>query len=259
MSRFFDGNGQCKSTLVARHYRSSEQDTFEFGRLTIDYEARHKRFTEVLPGRMILPSLAQFAGESEKIMHLLRSNLELAPLLNGLCLPLIFPQLIMADYGCYFDAIFVGAVSRACKAQFRKLEFQHQQHGYLGLDIKVNSESRHEELVTLMAYRPVVALFFPMALLRFSVHGCRMAISQLPRQILLAGGVDTALALTGYPDILAPPDSLKPYFRMPGIELGPDTRTPSFMWFDDCLSFSEDRTDNTDTDVTSGLLVLSQE
>ena len=63
--------------------------------------------------------------------------------------------------------------------------------------------SRHEKLIEKMMQDYVVAIYFPNPLQGFSINASREQMATLPESLILAGGFDTASAMSMYPDIIA--------------------------------------------------------
>lgn len=76
--------------------------------------------------------------------------------------------------------------------------------------------------------------------------------------MLLAGGIDTALALVGYSDTWTSSNiSRAPDLLMPGIQWESDDTVLAFKWYENSVSFFESRIDDAAPEATSGLLVMS--
>lgn len=142
-----------------------------------------------------------FLAEFQKLKAAVAAAERIANLLNGVCLPIILPQINRHDfdYGSELDQ-FINAAKTVYLTQFpgRTLHSTN--------DIKLNVvDAGHLRLLERLFQGCLVALFFPGALHGFSLQAQReqMADSELPDSIYLAGGLDTMTATAMYPDIIA--------------------------------------------------------
>lgn len=259
MTQLFDAGGRCLSTLASSGGVVQPNRAYAFGQPSIDYQVRYEQFAKFLPMGIELPMLTDFATESRQLIEWVEAEPSLAMLLNGPYLPLAVPKVQVADYGCYFESLFLGAAQLACQVHEGNRKFLQAMQGNLGLNVRIEPNSRHELLVRRMAHSPLVALFFPLALQGFSASASRALAGKLPPNVLLSGGIDTALAFVGYPDVLAA-SAPKPDIATPGIQWRTDTRTLVFQWWDTYTSFNDlQYTTEARPHATSGLLVLRRE
>ena len=122
-------------------------------------------------------------------------------------LPIVLPQIALSDYlsdyGKMLDEAFLPAVGRAYEAEFPGRKFYNDRQGTLAGEVTVVRGSRHETLLAALAAGPVVVLYFPTALQGFSLKADLAQMAALSDEILLAGALEPAVAMTMYPDVLA--------------------------------------------------------
>jgi len=140
--------------------------------------------------------------EFQRLKSAVAADERLANLLNGICLPIILPQINEDgfNYDAEFDRVFVPAAKTAYLTQFPNRTIRS---GSTNLVTVV--EASHGRLLERLFQTGLVALFFPGALHGFSLRAQReqMADPELPGSIYLAGGFDTLAAVAMYPDVMA--------------------------------------------------------
>lgn len=253
----FDSYGRYRSRLIDSRCLGRKVVIPDYLRrsFNLDYAERYARFRQSLYSSLVLPERSVFVRQSEDIFHWLKTQPALAPLMRGIGLPVAVPRLATTDYGCFFESLFLGAAKEAYRRQYPQHCFD-QQLGPLGFDLRPHPAGRHERLVAAMVERPLVGIFFPWAFHGVSPTACRELMAQLPTNMLLAGGIDTALALVGYSDVLVP-DALSPDLATPGIQHGSDRRTVVFQCWGKALRVNDlHAVWEAGYDVTSGLFVM---
>jgi len=155
-------------------------------------------------GRSIAIDPEEFVDRTSALRERIRGDEQLANLLHGVHLPIALPQIEISDYGTALEEVFLPAVGRAYEIHFAGRKFHNgPQENLRGKVQVVGSHSQY--LVAGLAEMPVVALYFPTALQGFSAEAAREQMVTLPDRdrILLAGALETAVAIVMYPDILA--------------------------------------------------------
>lgn len=149
------------------------------------------------------PSAEEFQDWSEALRLALSPDRQIMNLLGGLCLPVAFPQIIVVDYGATLEQVFLAAVGRSYQAQFPGRKFVNHRKGTLSGQVTCVLESRQDRLLAKLAEGPVAGIYFPAALQGFSISAAREMVQMLPEGFVLTGGIEAAVALTGYPGTLA--------------------------------------------------------
>lgn len=160
-----------------------------------DYEKHY-------PG-LVLPSAAAFRRIHHEIVEDIRGHRSTANLLKGPSLPICLPAFKVEDYGEALEKTFLPAVKHSYEQVFPERVFVNRRAGTLEGQVKVETRSRHQRLISLMGECPVVGLYFPTAFQGFSIHSDREAIGHLPEDYLLSGGIDAAVAFATYPQLMA--------------------------------------------------------
>ncbi|MDD4995663.1 MAG: hypothetical protein PHW53_04355 [Patescibacteria group bacterium] len=220
----------------------------------LDYAERHRRYFELFgdPGMIA----DEFYARSEALMAKLKADESLVNLLKGVHLPVILPQLPESfDYGELLEKRFLSAVAKAYVSEFSDREFVHHRQGELVSKVEI-VHSSHERLVAELRVGPRVALFFPNPLQSFSIHADREQMATLPGSLHLGGGIDTAVIMALYPDVLAR-DYTTPGLNMAALSWQFVDSSLYFEASDDDLNFdSRVNLDGVDGLCSSGLLLL---
>lgn len=218
-----------------------------------DYAAVLARLTRNLPG-LTFPSVQEFAGGSNALLEVLRADAQAKNLLRGVHLPVAFPQLTVTDYGTALEEVFLPGVDRSYRLEFPGRKFLNHRRGTLAEQVTCVPESRQDSLLAKLAAAPVVGIYFPTALQGFSIQAAREMVTILPEGFILAGSMEAAVALTGYPGTLAR-DS-----QTPGLDCSANVwqsieRSLSFKADGDQLGFGY-RNLNANESSSSGLFFL---
>ncbi len=147
-------------------------------------------------------SAKQFKTEAEVQMELIHGNSQTANLLNGVCLPIILPQVAATSNLGEIIEEFMKPVETSYANAFPDRKFINYRKGELAKQVSIAEGSRHNELVEKMKQGSFVALYFPNPLQGFSVEAQREQAGTLPENFALSG-LDTIIAMIIYPDILA--------------------------------------------------------
>ena len=178
----------------------------------LDYDQLIARAVELLQQGPIM-SGAEFAARAKAIIEQVKSDPQLANLLKGVHLPIVLPQMLVADYGQTLDEVFLTAMEKAYIAAFPGRRFDNYRKGDLTNKVIMAPNTRHEQLLAKMGAGAVVGVYFPTALQGFSIPASREQMSTLPDNIILSGGLDIAMAMVMYPEVLA-----KDY-NTPGLDM----------------------------------------
>ena len=150
-----------------------------------------------------LVDAADFKQRSEMLIGKLQRDERLAPILNGVHLPLCLPMCDIGDYGRLVSELFLPQVKRAYESTFANHHFQDSMLGKLNDQLTITRGSRQERLIEKMATEPVVGIMFPVALQGYSVQAAREQLASLPEEFVLSGVLDTCVAIITYTDVLA--------------------------------------------------------
>lgn len=203
----FDNRGR----RIPRNLQSAVCDSntnFYLLQPEIDYTDRLGRFKEYCQNADI--SSDEFQEKIEQIYEYVGQDERILNLKNAVCLPIILSKQDIADYGQILEKL-LESVGRAYENQFPNRKFYNHRKGTLKNQVSIVHDS-HNRLVERMKQEQVVAIYFPNPLQGFSVNAQREQMKELPENILLAGGFDTATAMIMYPDILA-------CWKAPGLDL----------------------------------------
>ncbi len=143
----------------------------------------------------------QLKTGTERLLAIIGDNPQIANITNGVYLPIVLPKLVNDDLGAELEMYLAGAANSYAKT-FGDREFRNRRKGILENEASVVDGSRHDQLIERMKKGPVIGLHFPNPLQGFSINAAREQMSTLPEGFILSG-MDTLIAMTMYPDILA--------------------------------------------------------
>ena len=158
----------------------------------------------------------QFKVETERLLAIIRDNTQVANITNGVWLPVVLPKLITDDLGAELG-LYLEAVGNSYTKTFSDRKFYNHCKGTLGGNVSIIDGSRYDQLIERMKQGPVIGIHFPNPLQGFSINAQREQMSTLPEGFILSG-LDTAIAMVMYPDILACK------YNTPGLDL------PALQW-----------------------------
>ncbi|MEK7508818.1 MAG: hypothetical protein AAB568_03115, partial [Patescibacteria group bacterium] len=147
-------------------------------------------------------SVADFHGRALDLCKRIVANPQLANLAKGVGLPFCLEQMEVKDYGETLEK-FLNAFGQAYSTEFPRRSFINYRQGNLKKQAKVVKGARHEEFLAKLSRGSVVGLYFPTALQGYSISAAREQLATLPKEVLLAGGLDIVASLIMYPDVLA--------------------------------------------------------
>ena len=150
-----------------------------------------------------LGDATDFKKRVEMLLSMIRGDGRVAPILNGVHIPIYLPKCEIGDYGLLIDELLIPAVKKSYKATFTNRRFVNSMSGKLHGELAIASESRQERLIEKMAAEPVYGILFPVALQGFSILAAREQMAPLPEGFVLSGVVDSCIAMIEYPDVLA--------------------------------------------------------
>lgn len=232
---FFDVEGRC---IPAKLFdRVTEPDrTYRIDQPALESRIRLQRVTSFLKGSEILPA-DQFESSISSLLAGITSDPKIRNVLRGVHLPIGLPRIPAGlDYGEILEEAFFPVLEASYKDAFPGRQFQNNCRGRLKGRIKLVPRTRHERLLAAMNDGPVCAIFFPPALLGYSVLAARQQIESLPESFILSGPFDGAMAFAMYPQELAR-DKLAPGVALPGVHWRRECASVNLKPANVCLSF----------------------
>lgn len=145
----------------------------------------------------------QLKAETERLLALIRDNSQIANIANsdGVCLPVVLPQLVTDDLGNELQLYLTG-VGRSYAKTFGDRKLDNHLTDNLTNKVMIAPGSRHDQLINRIKGGPIIGLHFPQSLQGFSINASREQMSTLPEGFILSG-MDTPIAMVMYPDVLA--------------------------------------------------------
>ncbi len=196
----------------------------------------------------------QFKAETERLLTLIRDNSQTANVANGVWLPVVLPQLTTDNLGETLEQ-YLEAVGKSYAKDFSDRQFYNHRKGTLAGKVSIVDKSCHDQLIERMKQGSVPAIHFPNPLQGYSINASQEQMLTLPKGFILSG-MDTPVAMTMYPDILARD------YNTPGLDLAALFRQSAdyslrFRAYDGRLDFrSTDSLASANDDYSGGLLFL---
>ena len=171
---------------------------FRLDQPSLDYANRLARLEQAgLPAGI---SAAEFEARASALLLAISQNSRIKNLLNGVYLPIVIPQMDIANLGEVTEKL-VEAAGASYLQQFPNRSFTNHRKGELAGQATIVSGSRYEQLLACLDKGAVVG-YFPACLQGFSVHAQREQMVALPEDFILSGPLDAAIGWMMYPDIL---------------------------------------------------------
>lgn len=196
----FDEHGRRIVGKLAHPANTISRRYFKIEQPEIDYAAIFERISGHL-GKPANLSAPAFEERAKTILKRLDDTPTLKNLNNGVYVPFFLPRNHHDDIGKALEATYITAVSASFAASFPQYRFDN--HHKAGLEGKLTARkgSRHDVLIEKLNTADIVGCYFP-CLTEFSVPATLEQMSELPAELLLAGGYDTCAALVGSPGLL---------------------------------------------------------
>ncbi len=234
----------------------NENKDFYFTQPEVNYGAVYAEASPILSAIGECVTAEQFERDARAIIAEIGDDRQISNLLKRTHLPIFFPRHDIGDnYGEKLKSAYLAAVKTSYLKSFPQREFKNWPAGELDGQVKVVSGTRHERLIEIMRQRSVVGVYFPNPLQGFSIPGDREMIQMFPRQCLLSGAIDTAVAMTIYPQTLAR-DPNTPTLDCAAVQWQ-DPGNSLYFGAGDDLVFCDGGLGETDR-CTGGVLVLRQ-
>lgn len=214
----FDANGRLNPENVSAETHRKSRNYFRIVQPKVNLTAIYNRTKRHLPG--VYPTLEEFTQRVEALLDGMKQNPRTRAALNGAHVPFMLPQGKIADEGASLESTYLKALTSSYKAHYPAFTFKdHHKQSLEGL-FKVAPASRHQTLLDKMEHEPVVGLLIP-AMREFSVPAGVEKMGQLPKNMLLAGGIDTCAALIGNPELLSRDEGYAPLLWCAALESKP--------------------------------------
>jgi hypothetical protein len=214
---FFDPHGRAVPTGLQAPVHQRTRRHFLCRQPAIDYGDIHRRTVASLGVKDAVPvSVSEFAARAEKILESLRSDPDTANVLKGVHVPFLLPPAAGTDPGEVLEAWLEG-VRRAFAERFPERTFTNHHKGGLAGKLAIAPGSRHDRLLRAVREGWVVGYYF-LCLSEYSVPAAIEQVQHLPESFLLAGGIDTAAALVGSPDLLLRTDGYPPLLWLAALQ-----------------------------------------
>ena len=236
--KLVDRNGRCIPLPGMTEEIVDADRGYHLAQPTVDYAAVHARFTRHMPGQTFVTA-DQFRERGLAVIERVKSDRQIANLLQGTYLPVCFPHCEVVDYGAVLEDMFLAAVGLAYAEAFPERTFENWRRGTLAGQVTVVSGTRHECLIEAMRQGPTVGVYFPTCLQGFGILADRTMVQQFPNDVLLTGAFEPAMGFIGYSEVLGR-DGMTPaldcpanlwqgpghslYFNPHDAELGFDSR-----------------------------------
>ncbi|HAM87968.1 MAG: hypothetical protein US83_C0001G0090 [Candidatus Falkowbacteria bacterium GW2011_GWC2_38_22] len=200
IQKMVDKNGRFIPLVGSKNYDCNPKPDYKLIQPDINYAERFNKAAKFLHNAIFV-SAEEYQKRSEKLIEQLQNDPMFSNLLNGVWLPVCYPEFRVSDYKKDLFGYFLNAVTASYALQIPGRYFNNYIKVVFPGKIKIVDES-HERFIAKMAKGPLVGLqFFPFQ--GFSINAVRELMSILPKSMYLSGPIDFAVAMTIHPDILA--------------------------------------------------------
>ena len=144
-------------------------------------------------------------------------------LFNGVQIPFICPKALSEkDLGVELEKTSLPSVASSFKAANPNLHCKATLQGSSKLsgELSIASESRYNNFIEIHKNSTIAGWYFPQALQEYDIASQRSQMKTLPfyENLTLSGGLDTAAALIGSPDLLINTDNYPPVLCLSALK-----------------------------------------
>ncbi len=198
--KLFDHTGRCiPQHLGITKKACDENRDFHVESSMRYYATTHERLVSSFPEGTEFLSAEEFERNAETLKAKCISH-ELIGNFFQRAWPILLPKHdARENYGASMQDFILPAVKDAYRRQFPERKFTNHRDGELAEKVSIISGTGHDEVVSLMAEKSVVAWYSPNPFQGFSIFAQREAMKILVQYgFSLAGGVDTGVAAVAY-------------------------------------------------------------
>jgi len=213
---YFDEFGRCIPEGLSNAVHQESRRYFLIKDVDINYSDIFNRIKKHLGSDGGI-TLEEFETRSKAILDGVNSDPQTKNITNGIAVPFFIPQNNSSDIGKSLVENYLIALKNSFQELNPEYEFIDHCTEDLTGNIKVSSNTRHQDLVDRLKQETIVGVYFP-SLLEYSIPACIERLKSLPSNFLLAGAFDTSAAFIGYPNLLLREDGYPPMLWMSAIE-----------------------------------------
>ena len=193
----FDEHGRCDPRGLKSDVCPPNR-AYYLARPFVNYRDRLSRLKHAGLQTEITPD--EFEYWVENLQARLKQSIVISNLAKGILLPLVIPKAKEEDLGLVMED-YVARASNALRNEFSHLEFLSS--APLTGRLVIEKGGRQERLISRLAQKSEVALYYPLALQGFSVDAQREQAGRFPSNLVLSGVRGTSIGIITYPDVLA--------------------------------------------------------
>jgi len=202
----FDSNGRRIPFNGMRVFNDVSLSYYKIDKPSYNYEtilSNSKDFANIDPKI----SLESFKSVCADLKIKVQNEPLIKNLFDGVHVPFICPKgSIENDLGKEFEKITLPSVAASFKSSFPNFHCKATLQGSSKLEgeLSVAKNSRYEVLLNAHKSTTIAGWFFPQALQEYDIESQQNQMQTLPlhKNLVLSGGLDTAAALVGSPDLL---------------------------------------------------------
>ena len=218
----FDQNGRRIPFNGMRVFNDISLSYYKIDKPSFSYEkilSNSKEFSDINPDI----SLESFQSVCKDLKTKVQNDPLLKSLFNGIHVPFICPkQGNENDLGKEFEKITLPSVASSFKSSFPNLHCKATIQGSSKLEgeLSIAKNSRYESFQDAHKNSAVAGWFFPQALQEYDIESQQKQMQTLPlyENLILSGGLDTAAALVGSPDLLVNKDDYPPVLCLSALK-----------------------------------------
>lgn len=252
LKSLFDFNGRLIPHGITDKICDADKDYYLISLGEIDYSHRLNCLAFFLKNVRIQISEAGFREGVEKLVDKIKCDPQISNILKSVYLPVLIPRLTRFDLGDQLEYFLTGVATSIAKSFTNKRLYNF--HNDLPYKVRIIGQSRHQQLIQKMRQGPVIGIYFPNSMQGFSIIAQREHMSILPKGFILSG-IDTAIAITMYPDILAR-DSRTPWLQLSALSYRSPGSSLIFQPENDSMFFQSIGIASDNNTASGGLLYI---
>lgn len=210
----FDRYGRCSAEDLTADVHRKSRRYFRINQPEVDLKEIYGRITQFVPGDY--PPCVVFEKDIGEMLNSIRSNPMVEGIMRGVYVPFILPRTVVLDEGQALEEHYLGYLIKSFKNKFPHYDFKDHHITPLSGCFKAVIGSRHEKLVNMLSSQHVTGIYFP-TFTEFSIKAAVERIQDLPDNFILAGPIDTTIALIAAPKLLQNKKEYSPLLWLPGL------------------------------------------
>ena len=222
MNNLFDDKGRRIPFSGMRVFNETCKWYYQLKQPEINYLSileRSQKYSEV----PLTIKLNDFEGKCLELMDQIQNDQILKNLFAGVHVPFIAPMATkQKDIGLILEKSLLPSVAKSFTNKFPNLHCKAILQGSSKLEgeLKINKQSRYQNLLNAQKKGPIVGWYFPQVLQEYDQNSQRKQMETLPNitNVCLSGHVDIASVIVGTPDLLIHEEKYPPVLCLSAVQ-----------------------------------------